>query len=140
MRQLCYDEINSKLQRALKSAIASAVKSKCCFRHGACLFKGETFKSAHNSTRPVAWVRGRHMRRVNRIFKHCGHAEVMALHNTPADQIRGADIMVCRINHDNTLMMSMPCEMCRLNMSKLGVRRVYYTIDSEFIGVMKLQS
>lgn len=59
------------------------------------------------------------------------HAEVAAIKACGNTDLRGATIYVARVNKCGDPMMSKPCERCQAALVKAGIRKVYYTIDSE---------
>lgn len=59
------------------------------------------------------------------------HAEVAALIACRKTNLVGATIYVARISKDGSQAMSKPCINCQKALIARGVKKVYYTIDSE---------
>jgi deoxycytidylate deaminase len=56
------------------------------------------------------------------------HAEVDVLCNYPnKKQIKGMDLIVIRVNKQNMLRNSRPCNDCISKLNKLGIRKVFYS-------------
>lgn len=59
------------------------------------------------------------------------HAEIAAL-KSARGSVQGATIYVARISYDmKTPMMSKPCPDCQKALKEAGIKKVFYTIDSE---------
>lgn len=70
------------------------------------------------------------------------HAEITVLQKLPKKKVRGMDILVIRINKNLALRNSRPCTQCIEKLSKLGIRKVYYSnkdgcIVAEFVEHME---
>lgn len=68
------------------------------------------------------------------------HAEVDALLKVASrEDIKGSTVYVVRINRQNELAMSQPCEMCQAILREHGVKKAFFSIsDNEnAYGVMK---
>lgn len=59
------------------------------------------------------------------------HAEVAALNSCRKTDLTGATIYIARICKDGSQAMSKPCMNCQKALIARGVKKVYYTIDSE---------
>lgn len=59
------------------------------------------------------------------------HAEVAALNNCRKVDLNGATIFVARVLKDGSQAMSKPCADCQKQLKARGIKKVYYTIDSE---------
>jgi deoxycytidylate deaminase len=59
------------------------------------------------------------------------HAEVAALNACRKTDLTGATIYVARVARDGSQVMSKPCINCQKALIARGVKKVYYTIDSE---------
>jgi tRNA(Arg) A34 adenosine deaminase TadA len=115
---------SKRFERLLDQAHTEAEKSdsEAPSRHGAVLFNGAHIISAgHNSDRFVSWTH--HFG----IFYRSMHAELGCLHGVSDSQIKGADLLVCRINKAGVFRLSKPCQKCLDIMATKGVRKCYYT-------------
>jgi len=106
------------------------------YRHGAVLVKG-------GSVINVSMNKNSHSRFGNRFRKRdCGHAthhaELGCILGLDRSTTRGADIYVVRIGKGGELRMSKPCEMCESVLKHVGIKRVFYSIDEEQLGCVRL--
>ncbi len=131
------ETLNSRLKDMLDIAYEEA---KCSdygfFHHGAVLFRGpKVINSGHNSNGFTRWVRQpRHIREEGSIL--LTHAEHSALKNVPREKVRGATMFAVRRNSLGDLRNSRPCPSCQHEMKIRGVKRCYYSIDNDTIGIL----
>lgn len=62
------------------------------------------------------------------------HAEVAAIKAASSGgrvNLSGAVIYVARVNNSGEQMMSKPCDDCQQRLREAGIKKVYYTVDSE---------
>jgi deoxycytidylate deaminase len=106
------------------------------YRHGAVLVRGGSILStAFNKSNHINWA--------NKFRnKDCGHAthhaEVGTILGMAREKTMGATLYVARIGKSGELKMSKPCEMCQQVLAHVGVKKVYYSIDNDNIGYIKL--
>tara|TARA_B000000557_G_scaffold85451_1_gene68701 strand:- start:1903 stop:2337 length:435 start_codon:yes stop_codon:yes gene_type:complete len=106
------------------------------YRHGALLVRGGSIlNSAYNKNSHIGWA--------NRFrAKSCGHAthhaELGAILGIDRAKSSGADVYVVRIGKNGELKLSQPCLMCQSVLAHMGVKRVYYSIDENNLGCIKL--
>ncbi len=106
------------------------------YRHGAILVRGGSIlSSACNKSNHINWA--------NKFRnKDCGHAthhaEVGAILGMAREKTTGATVYVARIGKSGELKMSKPCEMCQQVLAHVGVKKVYYSIDDDNVGCIKL--
>ena len=106
------------------------------YRHGAILVRGGSIlNTAFNKSNHINWA--------NKFrAKDCGHAthhaEVGAVLGMAREKTTGATVYVARVGKSGELKMSKPCEMCQQVLAHVGVKKVYYSIDDENIGYIKL--
>lgn len=133
----CTHANTGRHRRFIESARRAAEESVFPdYRHGALLVKGGSIlNSAYNKNSRIGWAdrfRG----------KACGHAthhaELGAILGVDRTKTSGADVYVVRIGRTGVLKMSRPCQMCQQVLSHMGVKRVYYSIDEENVGCIKL--
>lgn len=69
---------------------------------------------------------------VSALKGHCTtHAEVSAVKSCRGS-VEGATIYVARVSRDGQRqMMSKPCKACQKYLKEVGIKKIYYTIDSE---------
>lgn len=65
------------------------------------------------------------------------HAEIGAILGLPKKLTKNADIYVVRVKGDS-FCMSKPCQMCQAVLQFVGVRRVYYTTDCQYLASGKI--
>lgn len=58
------------------------------------------------------------------------HAEVAAIRSAGSTNLKGATIFVARVGPSGQ-MMSKPCTNCQAELKRVGIRKVFYTVDSE---------
>jgi len=123
--------IPTRLQRMLSHAEGAASESVSLYRHGSVLFSGNRVLSLGYNTarRPVHWTQ--HFR----LSYFSRHAEIACIHNLSDNQIKGKDLLVCRIGASGKLLLSKPCEKCLQMMEIKGIRRCYYTVSSDAVGI-----
>lgn len=78
----------------------------------------------------------------NQIYYKTMHAEITVFEKLPKKKVRGMDILVIRVNKNLTLKNSRPCSQCIDKLSKLGIRKVFYSNEEgdivwEFVEQMK---
>ncbi len=67
------------------------------------------------------------------------HAEICSVMSLSRDVTRGSTIFVARVSKGSGEdRMSKPCVMCHEVLKAQGVKKVYYTIDSDTVGFYKL--
>ena len=124
-----------------KRFMESSARTASCsefpnYRHGAILVRGGSIlNTAYNKSNHINWA--------NKFRnKDCGHAthhaEVGAILGMAREKTTGATMYVARIGKTGELKMSKPCEMCQQVLAHVGVKKVYYSIDDENIGCIKL--
>ena len=106
------------------------------YKHGAVLFKGGTVLNVSVNKNRYARF-GKRFRR-----RDCGHAthhaELGCILGLDRTTTRGSDLYVVRIGKAGELRLSKPCEMCEAVLRHVGVRRVFYSIDQEELGCVRL--
>ena len=58
------------------------------------------------------------------------HAEMDAIIRCTPDQLDGAELIVVRARRDRKVGMAKPCRACDAFVRRMGLKRVYYTVDS----------
>ena len=70
------------------------------------------------------------------------HAEVSSISSIDKNLSKSSKdklvVFVCRVNARGLFRNSKPCENCQDYMRRWGIRKVYYTIDENCVGKMKL--
>lgn len=106
------------------------------YKHGAVLFKGGTVLNVSVNKNRYARF-GKRFRR-----RDCGHAthhaELGCILGLDRTTTRGSDLYVVRIGKAGELRLSKPCEMCEAVLRHVGVKRVFYSIDQEELGCVRL--
>lgn len=113
------------MNRWLKLAVKEAEKSTFRFQVGAVIFnKNQFISSGHNCA-------NRSVKNLKPIYRHWPtsvHAEVDAILKAKCD-LKGASIVVVRINKEKQLRLSAPCKHCLMYLKHVGIRKIYYTIN-----------
>jgi tRNA(Arg) A34 adenosine deaminase TadA len=106
------------------------------FRHGAVVVKhGAIMSAGHNKDRPTTF--GSRFRTKDK-GEATIHAELSAILNIPRSQTEGSDVYVVRINREQELRLSKPCEMCQAAMKFVGIKRVFYSTNDNTFEMMRL--
>jgi tRNA(Arg) A34 adenosine deaminase TadA len=106
------------------------------FRHGAVLARGGSIVSLGVNSDKYCSI-GKSFRAEDR-GNPTYHAEIKALLNIPRHITKGSVMYVARCSKDgNGDRISKPCSMCHAVMQERGIRKVYYTVDDEIIGMYK---
>ncbi len=102
-------------------------------RHGAVLVRGGSIiKSSCNKGRPVGFAH-----RYHRHNRSSLHAEIGVVLNLKKNVTYGCDIFVVRIDKNDKLANSKPCDMCQEICSEMGINRIYYS-DTNGFNFIKL--
>lgn len=59
------------------------------------------------------------------------HAEMHAIVGCPEGAVDGAEVIVVRIKPSGKPGLAKPCEVCQKILRRFGIRRVFYTINSD---------
>jgi hypothetical protein len=64
------------------------------------------------------------------------------MRNVGEKALKGADMMVVRIGRPlgQELRFSRPCKYCHGLLKKKGIRKVYYSMDSDSFGIMDIRA
>jgi deoxycytidylate deaminase len=121
-RQASSVRASTMLERASRLAEQSDYK----YRHAAIIVKnGNVISRGINS-------KVNDPRQVTNPLTEAGlHAEVAAVKAARNADLNGATIYVARVLKDGSPAMSKPCERCQAFLKSCGIKKVYYTIDSE---------
>jgi tRNA(Arg) A34 adenosine deaminase TadA len=117
-----------------KQAKIEAFKSKCAYRLGAVIVNKKIRGYGRNQfkTHPI-------MHRYHRPTRLLGiHAEIDACLSLPQEQLVGSDLYVCRVLRNKNMALAKPCPVCLEILRRFQVRRVFYTINKDKYGVIKL--
>lgn len=123
-------------KRWVKIAVDEANKSTFSFKVGAVVFnKSQFISSGHNySERSI-----KHHLSKFRKTEFSLHAEVSAILKAKTD-LKGASILVVRINRKNKFRLSKPCIHCYNYLKYVGIKKCYYSIDHyPYIEEMKIK-
>ncbi len=105
------------------------------YKVGACLARGPRIISAgfnQIKTHPFTL-------RLRNSMITCLHAEMHACLGVDSDALKGASIYVVRLRRDGTLSIAKPCRACTELLSKLGVKKAYYTDVGGGVSVTKIK-
>ena len=119
----------------LATRVAESSENKD-YRHGAILVKGNNVLNAASNKNAHARF-GKRFRRRDK-GNPTYHAELGCILGLDRSVTRGADLYVVRVGRAGTLRLSKPCHMCEAALKHVGVRRVYYSINENEFGCVKL--
>jgi len=131
-------KITARHKKYLTLAAKIANQNDTCVqhRHGAVLVKGGSVLSySTNQNALKSWVARFRHRDKGHATKH---AEVGCIHNIDRSKTSGSTLYVTRISNKGNFLLSKPCPMCKRALKNAGIKRVYYTIDEEEMGILKL--
>ena len=129
--------ISKRIQKLMKAAIEVAKKSEMPqFRHGAILFNYGSVMSIGVNDGGYSSFGARFQTIDQHIATH--HAEIKCILRQPKSVTRGAIIVVARVNNNNEVRFSKPCEMCQQIAKFTGVKKIYYSVDENAIGIVRL--
>lgn len=122
--------VKSTLSKADKQRLDKATElaklSDCKKRHGAVLISG-----GRTIAVGVNMYRNEQLPGISE-FDFSTHAEISALRSLPrGTKLKNATIYVARIYADDTPAMSAPCDRCKAELKKFGIKKIVYTIDKE---------
>ena len=131
-------KITARHKKYLTMAAKVAGQNRTCVqhRHGAVLVKGGSVISYSTNKNALKWwvARFRHRDRGHATK----HAEVGCIHNIDRSKTTGSTLYVARIGNTGNLLMSEPCPMCKRALANAGIKKVYYTLNEEEMGILKL--
>jgi len=130
-------EISGRIKRYIELAKKVAEESESTdYRHGAVLVRGAAVISTSCNKNGFKSFGQRFRER------DCGHAtrhaELGVILGVDRAKTTGATVYVVRIGKTGDLRLSKPCHMCRAVLEYVGVKKVFYSIDENEIGVIKL--
>jgi deoxycytidylate deaminase len=127
---------NHKFEEPLRLLKKKAIESIVYYKHAAALISGDTVYSS-GTNKFIKEIK------INdQIYYRTMHAEITVFERLPKKKVRGMDILVIRINKHLALRNSRPCNQCIDKLSKLGIRKVYYSNEEgqivwEFVEQME---
>lgn len=127
---------NHKFEEPLQLLKKKAIESIVYYKHAAALISGDTVYSS-GTNKFIKQIKNN-----NQIYYRTMHAEITVFERLPKKKVRGMDILVIRINKHLALRNSRPCNQCIDKLSKLGIRKVYYSNEEgqivwEFVEQME---
>jgi len=117
---------NTREHALMAKAVACAMRSLEPNRHGCVVASKRKVLGRgwnKNKTHPAA----------NQTYSKCIHAELAALIGVNTRDLRGVDLFVARVMRTNGefIGMSRPCKTCMDMILRSGIRRIYYTVQTE---------
>lgn len=106
-------------------------------RHISLLIQGSTILNIGFSSKTYSWVI-QHKSNSVIDWPATRHAECDSILNIDRKIISKCDVVVARLNKKNKLMLSKPCNMCCKVLKDVGIKRIFYSIDEENFGIIKL--
>jgi tRNA(Arg) A34 adenosine deaminase TadA len=118
---------NHKFEEPIRLLKKIAIESIVYYKHAAALMSGDTIYSS-GTNKFIKEIK------INdQIYYKTRHAEITVVERLPKKKVRGMDILVIRINKNLALRNSRPCSQCIDKLSKLGIRKVYYSNEDGHI-------
>jgi len=105
------------INNVIKEAVRQSQKTKYVFKLGAVVYNRDIIISSG----------------YNRVFSFGGFdnqgncAETLAIQKAFSRLLKGANILVCRVNSSGSFGMARPCERCMKLIAKSGITRVTYS-------------
>ena len=97
------------------------------FRIGAIIFKGNSILGeGNNSIRSCSKIKNKYKRFIQSL--HAEQHAIISVKNRK--KIRGASILIIRINNNGELRMARPCDMCMGFIKYVGIKNIYYSTNS----------
>lgn len=121
--------ISNKAKRMLSRASVLASTSEQKYRHGAVIVKGGSvvsFGINRHKNNPAIFGDD-----VVSLRQSSLHAEVAAIKAAGRADLSGSVIYVARVSRSGDQVMSKPCDLCQKALVEAGIKKVFYTIDSE---------
>lgn len=119
----------------LKLAIAVANMSEYKQKIGVVIFKNnKIISTGYNQIRYCGKISPKY-----KLYKESLHAEQDAILNAPRRLLKGASILVVRINRFGEMKLAKPCPMCEAYIRHSKIKNVYYTIDGNSIMMEKIR-
>jgi tRNA(Arg) A34 adenosine deaminase TadA len=127
---------NHRFEEPIRLLKKIAIESIVYYKHAAALMSGDTIYSS-GANKFVKEIKLN-----DQIYYKTMHAEITVFERLPKKKVRGMDILVIRINKNLALRNSRPCTQCIEKLSKLGIRKVYYSNEEgnivwEFVEQME---
>ena len=126
--------LSGRNRNMLAVAQAAALNSTYRYRLGAVIVSG-------SRVRGVGWNKRRNIPAnvSEHHIKECSvHAEVDALRGLPA--LKRATCFVARLDAFGNPTLAKPCDECWGALTAAGITRVYWTINTEAVGVSRIES
>lgn len=131
-------KISGRHKRFFKIAKKASVSSEMLHKHGSVLVKGGSIIKIGYNSRTFSKVANILSCDSIAMVKCRKHAEIVAISYISREVIQSSVLYVCRVRSNNDLAFSKPCPMCTSVLKRLGVKRIYYTIDKQHYGELKL--
>ena len=127
---------NHRFEEPIRLLKKIAIESIVYYKHAAALMSGDTIYSS-GANKFVKEIKLN-----DQTYYKTMHAEITVFEKLPKKKVRGMDILVIRINKNLALRNSRPCNQCIEKLSKLGIRKVYYSNEEgnivwEFVEQME---
>ena len=128
---------SKKTKRYFELARRAAWQSDFETRHGAVLVSGGSVVNvSHNSSKWNAFAARFHQKSFRLASRH---AEISCILGIAREKTENSILFVVRINRVGKLMMSKPCAMCATCCAFVGIDKIFYSIDENNIGILRLK-
>lgn len=123
-------QYSKSIWNTFEKARKIALKSNYKYKLGAILIKGgKIINAKYNSSKTHKWA--------THLYKYGSrHAELSTLINLNYDQTCNSIIFVARTTKTKHFALSRPCSMCINAAKKMGVKKIYYTINDYEFGTI----
>lgn len=105
------------------------------FKIGAIIFKGSSVLGyGTNSIRSCKRIKNKYKKFIESL--HAEQHAIISVKNRKT--LKGASILVIRLNKNNELRLAKPCEMCMGFIKHVGISKIYYSTNNGEIKLMKI--
>lgn len=120
----------------IQLAVKESTKSNYHVQLGAVVFKGKRIlSSGHNENFTLAHNLHPRFKK----WETTIHAEAAAILAARQD-LKGADLLVVRVNKNKEFRLAKPCKHCLLYLNYVGIRKVYYSVPYyPYLEIIKLR-
>lgn len=131
--------MDKNFKYAVEYALLHKYENNAEYRHCAIIVKGGSIVSVGYNQHKTNSFTERSKRNL-RSFCRSTHAEINAVLKVRKKiDLTGTKIYVVRIRKDGSLANSRPCVLCQNVLYRYSIKKVYYSIDEEFFGKMKIE-
>jgi len=136
MTTIQYKMLGNAKQKIFDAAKTLARTSKVNMKHGAILISNGKIISTSVNKNEFCRFAGRFRRRDKGIPTL--HAEIGAILGIARNRTQGAHLYVVKVNRNDDFLNSKPCSMCLSVLAHVGIKKIFFSISDDKIGVLKI--